>query len=88
MTNEEKQAYLENRMRCNTERINERVERMRNAAWLFADAVHEAKVEVNIDKILDETYALVGILQRGAEDITACGIRTGAYEEARTLLGK
>ena len=88
MTNEEVKAFLENRMRCNTERINERVERMRNAAWLFADAVHEAKVEVNIDKILDETYALVGILQRGAEDITACGIRTGAYEEARTLLGK
>ena len=52
------------------------------------DAVHEAKVEVNIDRILDETYALVGILQRGAEDMTACGIRTGAYEEARTLLEK
>lgn len=88
MTNEEVKAFLENRMRCNTERINERVERMRNAAWLFADAVHEAKVEVNIDKILDETYCLVGILQRGAEDINACGIRTGAYEEARTLLEK
>lgn len=86
MTNEEVKAFLENRMRCHTERINVRVERMRNAAWLFADAVHEAKVKVDIDKILDETYALVGILQRGAEDITACGIRTGAYEEARTLL--
>lgn len=88
MTTKEVKEFLENRMRCNTERINERVERMRNAAWLFADAVHEAKVKVDIDKILDETYALVGILQRGAEDITACGIRTGAYEEARTLLGK
>lgn len=88
MTNEEVKAFLENRMRCNTEIINERVERMRNAAWLFADAVQEAKVKVDIDKILDETYNLINILRWGAEDINACGIRTGAYEEARTLLEK